>query len=245
MQLEADLHTHSIASGHAYNTVTELVEAAKNKGLLMLGITDHGPAMPGGPHLYHFGNLRVLPDRMFGVELLRGVEANVIDHEGNIDVPERYLRRLDWVGAGFHPICYPGGTVEENTTAMIRTLQHPLVDMVVHPGNPQFPIDYEKVVRAARQMGKLLEINNSSLTISRQGSKDNCETIACIIAKEGGRVVIGSDAHYVDQVGNLEDAYRMSRNAGLEDTQILNTSVEKIKLYLKERGKKRFKDYQP
>src|SRR5512146_3220126 len=55
LKIVADMHTHTIASGHAYSTVNELAHAAAAKGLAAMAITDHGPALPGGPHLYHFG----------------------------------------------------------------------------------------------------------------------------------------------------------------------------------------------
>ncbi|OWZ83804.1 phosphatase [Natranaerobius trueperi] len=240
MKLEADLHTHTISSGHAYSTVKEMAEAASRKGLQMIGITDHGPAMPGGPHLYHFGNLKVLPEELYGVEILQGVEANIVDHDGNIDIPERYLHKLDWIAAGFHPICYPGGNLEENTKAMIKALENPFVDVVVHPGNPEFQVNGEKIVKVARDLGKLLELNNSSLTVSRQGSEENCELIASLVANHGGQVVIGSDAHYCEDVGNLSKALQMAIDSGLTEEHILNTSVSKIKTFLSKRGRERF-----
>ena len=58
MRLVADLHIHSVATGHAYCTINEMAQAAADIGLEMIGITDHGPSMPDGPHLYYFGNLR-------------------------------------------------------------------------------------------------------------------------------------------------------------------------------------------
>ncbi|ACB85595.1 phosphatase [Natranaerobius thermophilus] len=237
MKLEADLHIHTIASGHAYSTVKEIAEAASRKSLKLIALTDHGPAMPGGPHLYHFGNLRVLPGELQGVEMLHGVEANIIDHEGNLDVPERYLHQLDWIAAGFHPVCYPGGNLEENTKAMIRALENPFVDVVVHPGNPQFRINEEKIVKVARDLGKLLELNNSSLTISREGSEENCELISSLTAQFGGRVVINSDAHFAEDVGSTANALKMAMDAGVTEDQIVNSSVAKVKEFLAERGR--------
>ncbi len=95
IRLEADLHTHTVASGHAYSTVKELAEKAAVKGIKLLGITDHGLRMPGGPNAYYFSNLIELPDHMEGIEILRGVEANIIDHLGRIDMPKGILERLD------------------------------------------------------------------------------------------------------------------------------------------------------
>lgn len=39
----SDMHTHSIASGHGTEcTITNMARAAAEKGLRLLGITDHG-----------------------------------------------------------------------------------------------------------------------------------------------------------------------------------------------------------
>ncbi|MBC7345768.1 MAG: PHP domain-containing protein, partial [Clostridia bacterium] len=118
MQIVADLHTHTVASGHAFSTVKEMAEAAAQQGLHMLAITDHGLAMPGAPHKYYFENLTFCPRFMFGVEILRGVEANIIDYDGNLDMPPELLDRMDIVLAGFHDATgYKKGGIEENTKA--------------------------------------------------------------------------------------------------------------------------------
>lgn len=237
IKLAADLHTHTVASGHAYSTVLELASHAKQKGLAMLAVTDHGPSMPGGPHAYHFGNMQVIPSEIDGVEILRGVEANIIDYRGNLDLPEAYLERLDIVLAGFHTYCYPGGTVEENTQAMIRAMQNPVIDIIVHPGNPEFPINIEKVIRAAADTGTFIEINNSSFTVSRRGSKDNCVLIAKAAKRLGAKVAIGSDAHIAMDVGNFDRAMQVVEEAGLTEADVLNASAERVKAYLSRKGK--------
>ena len=73
LAIVADMHTHSVASGHAYSTVNELVLAAAGLGLRGLALTDHGPALPGGPPRSHFGSLRHIPPSIAGVRVLRGV----------------------------------------------------------------------------------------------------------------------------------------------------------------------------
>ena len=55
-----DMHTHTLASGHAYNTIREMTYAAKIKGLELLGITEHAPQMPGSCHEFYFSNLSIL-----------------------------------------------------------------------------------------------------------------------------------------------------------------------------------------
>jgi len=235
MEFKVDLHTHSVASGHAYSTIQENFREAKAKGLKMLAITDHGPQMPGGPHLYHFGNLRVLPREYLGVELLRGVEANIIDFDGSLDVPDRYLEKLDIVLAGFHPGCYDVGDVEENTRAMIKAMRHPYVDVIVHPGNPEYAINPEKLVEASKELGVALEINNSSLTTSRKGSLENCQVIARLAAQKGSIIALGSDAHWAPLVGEFSKAITLIEESGLKMEQILNTDPEKVRNYLKKK----------
>ncbi|HHW42993.1 MAG TPA: PHP domain-containing protein [Desulfotomaculum sp.] len=110
MELQADLHTHTIASGHAFSTVKEMASAAAAAGLQLLGIADHGVNMPGAPHEYYFSQLLTLPDEIEGIHILKGVEANIIDSNGNLDMPVEILSRLDLVLAGFHAGCgFPSG----------------------------------------------------------------------------------------------------------------------------------------
>lgn len=240
MKLVADLHIHTVASGHAYSTVMEIARAAGDRGLELIALTDHGPAMPGAPHSYHFSNMRVLPERILGVEVLRGVEANIIDPEGNLDLSERFLKHLDIVLAGFHWDCFEPRSIEENTRAMVRTISSGKADVIVHPGNPAFKIDPEPVVRAAVAHNVLLEINNSSLSgLGRKGSKENCIALAKAVARSGGRVSLGSDSHFCGQVGLLNRAAQLAQEAGLKANQVINTSRSAIYTFLEQRGRRR------
>jgi len=85
--LKMDLHIHSIASGHAFNTIFELASYANNVGVSTIAITDHGPSMTGAPNLGYFEALRRIPKRINGVNVMVGCEANLIDLNGNIDIP--------------------------------------------------------------------------------------------------------------------------------------------------------------
>ncbi len=240
MKIIADLHTHSIASGHAYSTIKEIARAAAEKNLQMVAITDHGPSMPGASHAYHFGNLHVLPDKFFGVEVLKGIEANITDYEGNIDLPSDYFKRMDIILAGFHHVCYPGGTRDQNTRAMIKAIQKPFIDIIVHPGNPEFPIDEQEVIKAAAEHNTIIEINNSSLTVSRTGSFQNCKKIARLSKELGARVSVSSDAHIENDVGNFSTSLKIVKEAGLKEEDILNASKHSINDYFIQKGRKRF-----
>ena len=233
IKLIADLHIHTIASGHAYSTVEEYAAAAKKKKLKVIAITDHGPAMPGGADPYHFSNQRMIPDHLNGVRILRGGELNIIDTEGHLDLTDEYLRTMDFVSIAMHPKCgYEGSGEEENTRVLLKAMNNKYVRVLAHPGNPMYPIDYKKVIPIAKEKGILIELNNSSLTISRKGSFDRCFAIAKFVKAVGWKVVLGSDAHISTMVGDLDDALKMAIDAGLGRDDIINASMDMIDRYL-------------
>lgn len=239
IKLVADLHVHTIASGHAFSTVAEIIQAAAQKGLEAVAFTDHGPAMPGGPHRYHFGNLYALPEKEKNVEILRGVETNIIDKDGTVDLPDNYLRSLDLVWAGLHYPCLPPASRSINTETLLNALENPYVDGIVHPGNPDFPIEEETVVLAALEKGKLLEINNSSF-VARRGSKTRCYEIAKLISRHHALIAINSDAHIAREVGRSEKALELVIRAGIKQEQVINADLQRLRGFLQKRGKRRF-----
>ncbi|MCX7710488.1 MAG: phosphatase [Clostridia bacterium] len=240
MKIVVDTHTHTISSGHAYSTVQEMAKEAPQNGIEMFAVTDHGPAMRGAPYLYHFGNLRVIPDTIYGVRILKGVEANIMDYSGKTDMPDEYLRRLDFALASFHDICIEPSTVEEHTEALIRVLQNPYIDAIAHPGNPQFNVDIEKVVRAAKENGKFIEINNHSFSV-RKGSEENCKRFAEKCKELGVRIVCGSDAHISFGVGKFDKVTQLLDEVGMPEELVLNTSTAKFEEYIKQRRDRRSK----
>ncbi len=237
MNLVADLHVHTISSGHAYSTITEIIDAAGRKGIEMVGITDHGPSMPGAPHKFHFANLHVIPKKYKGVHVLRGIEANIIDFDGKLDLQDDYLKRLDFVAVGFHDHACYGKDSDVYTDTIIKVIKNPLVDIIVHPGNPHFKINYKEVVKTAKEHNVLLEINNSSLHRSRKGSYDNCLKIAEEAAKQGIMISVGSDAHWAEDVGRFEHALELVKKAGIKEEQIVNRSVNSVLKFFKKEKK--------
>ena len=233
MFLEADLHTHTIASGHAFSTVKEMMDSAVVRGLKMIAITDHGLNMPDGPHEYYFSKLLELPGNFNGVDILKGVEANIVDINGNLDMPIGILQSLDIILAGFHTgTGYQGDSVEQNTRALIAAIQHPYVHIISHPGNPEYPVDLERVVNAAKMAGKALEINNSSFYLSRSGSASRCNQLARLVAKTGTLISINSDAHNCFMVGKVDTAVEVAVQAGIKPEQVLNTSAKFVREYI-------------
>lgn len=234
MKIVVDTHTHTISSGHAYSTVQELAREAKDKGIQMFAVTDHGPAMEGAPRYVHFWNLKAIPEKLYGVRVIKGVEANIIDYGGKLDLPDEVLSRLNFVIASLHDICILPGTVEENTSAFISVLKNPYVDAIGHPGNPKFQVDIDRVVKAAKEYDKLIEINNHSFYV-RSGCEANCMHFARKCKEYGVRIVCGSDAHISFDIGKFENVYKLLEEAGVPEELVLNTGADKIEEYLRQK----------
>lgn len=231
-----DTHVHTIASGHAYSTLQEYVDHAKDIGLEMFALTDHGPEMPGGPHAYHIANQNVIPREIEGIKILRGVEVNIMDFEGTLDINDNLLSKLDIVIASLHPPCIKPGTKDENTKALINTMKTGLVDIIGHSGNPDYPINIEEFIKAAKEYNVAVEINNSShLGGTRAGSWDNCVEIAKIANKHKVHLLTSSDAHYKTLLGNFEKSIEIFEAAGVDEELILTTSVKKVQDFLNNR----------
>lgn len=202
-----DVHTHTIASIHAYSTLREMVTAAKAKGLSLLGISDHGPAMPGAIHKMYFANFKVIRPEDFGIDIVMGIELNVIDYIGSTDLPERHLRKLDYAIVSLHDVCVPPGTTEQNTSALIGAMRQPKVKIIGHPDNPQFPVDYDALALAAKENHVLLEVNNSShIPESTRGTAESARALLTACKRHGTMVIVDSDAHIDNDVGRHDAA---------------------------------------
>lgn len=239
MRLLADLHTHTIASGHAYSTVTEMAEAASAKGLELIAITDHGPSVPGGAHPWYFWNSKVVPSRIAGVHVLKGCEANVAATDNGVDMPDEVLAILDIVAVGFHPLTgFDEGDRERNTRTLLRTIANPLVDIITHPGNgAEFPLDAEAIVSAAVEHGVVLELNDYSFDpmSSRSGSLEREREFALLARDAGALISIGSDAHYHDRVGTFDRALAVAEELGFPEERIVNRTAQAVLDHLRSR----------
>lgn len=236
MKYPVDLHTHTIVSGHAYTTLTENINFAIEKGLKVLGTSEHAPTMPGAPHIWYFENIMKVPRKIKDLIILRGCEANIIDYEGNIDIDSKGYASLDYMLASVHKEALEGGTIEENTRAYIKVLDNPMVFILGHIGNPIFPVDYEAVVKAVKEKDKIIEINNASFGSSRVGSKENCIEVAKLCKKYGAKVILSSDAHICYDIGNFSVSEEILDSIEFPQELIMNVDC-KIIDYLKSKGR--------
>lgn len=234
MKIELDVHTHTIASGHAFSTLQEMVKVAADKGLKVLGITEHSPGIPGTCNPIYFRNLHVVPRRMYGIELLLGAEINILDGEGNLDLGEDYMKMLDICIAGIHSLCYEYGTVEENTHGMVQAINNPFIHIISHPGDGTATLNFEPIVLAAKEHHTLLEINNSSLkpTRNKPTARENNLTILQLCKKYEVPVILGSDAHISFDIARYDYLYELLQLTEFPEGLIMNRDVVGFKTYL-------------
>ncbi|MBU3826373.1 MAG: phosphatase [Candidatus Anaerobiospirillum merdipullorum] len=234
MRFLVDLHTHTVASDHAYSTIMDYFNYAADIGVQMFACTDHGPAVADAPHKWHFKNLRVIPRIVNGVAMLRGAETNIMP-SGGLDLEDSILAGLDIVLAGFHPNYMPT-TKEEHTRLMLDVIASGKVDVIAHPGNPNYPLDLEAVLTAAKEHQVAIEINSSSSVNTRMGSHANCVKVATLAKKIGNIIALGTDAHFVTYMANFEESLKVIAEAGMGYDQIINTSPAKVLDFLESRG---------
>ena len=229
-----DLHTHTIASGHAYNTLYEMIHSAAGKGLELLGITDHAPGLPGACHAFHFINFKVIPRELFGVKILMGCELNIIDYRGKIDLAPYFLKNLDYAIASIHEPCYKSGTTAENTAAYLGAMKNPAVRIIGHPDDGRFPIDYDTLTAAAKEHHVLLEVNSSSLhpRCNRQNTRENYITMLECCRHYQTPVIIGSDAHCEVDVGNHAQAWELLEEIDFPLELVVNSSLHETAAFI-------------
>ncbi len=234
MNYIADMHTHSLASGHAYNTINEMIRAASDKKLELLGITDHAPAMPGSTNPYYFQNLNILDRFKYGIQVLYGAELNIIDLQGKIDLDERSLRDLDYCIASLHSTCLIPGSKKENTYALMKAMEHPKVRIIGHPDDGHFPLDYDILVREAKHQQILIELNNASTNPRgfRVNAYENDIEILKLCMKYEVPVILSSDAHREEDIGEFSRAEKILQEVQFPEELIVNGSLPVLQKWL-------------
>lgn len=237
-----DLHTHTVASGHAYSTLEEMVKSASEKGLEILGITEHGPAMPGTCNSIYFENLRCVPRNMYGVELLLGAELNILDTNGHIDLDDALLNKLDIVIASLHIPCFEPKTKLENTQAMLSAIKNPRINILGHPDDGRYPVDYVAIVQCAKEYGTMLELNNSSLNPNgfRKDARKNDTELLKLCINYDVPIVINSDAHISFDVGRYDFAEDLLNELCFPNHLIINQNPDLLRKMINDKKKSLF-----
>ncbi len=246
MEIFADYHTHTTYS-HGKGTIEDNVTEARKKGLTEIAITDHGPGhFLFGVSYKDLLKMRQEVDRLNSkyqdIEILLGVEANIISMNGALDVDETIIPMLDILLAGYHFGALPatlrdgyhihiknffkrrGDTRrirEDNTKALISAIKKYPISIITHPG-AKADIDTKTLAEAAAKRGVALEINASHRFMTEEYVK--------IAKAEGAKFVLSSDAHSPRRVGDVKVAMEIASRAGLAPWDIMNVKAEVKKL---------------
>ena len=216
-QVRGDLHTHSHWSADGKNTLTEMVQAAKERGYAYYAVTDHSHYLREGRLEAQTKEIDALAERVKPLRLLKGIEAN-IKADGTLDVPDEVLAERDWVVASIHT-----AFDRDPTSRILATMENPHVDVIGHLTgrklNRRGPMDVaiERVVEKAVETGTFLEIN------SQPDRLDLRDVHARLAGEAGVKVVVSSDAHEVPALGYVEFGVAQARRAWLTADQIANT----------------------
>ena len=232
-----DIHTHTIASMHAYSTIREMATMAKERGLALIGISDHAPAMPGTFDEMYFHNFRVVRPAAYDIDIIMGAELNIMDSMGTVDLPEKVLRKLHYAIASLHDLVIAPGTLEENTAALIGAMTNPYVVIVGHPDNPAYPVDFDAVARAAADAHILIEMNNASHNPSgsRPGSDRLARELLAACRRHGAHIIMGSDAHIDIDVGDHSYTHAILAELDFPNELVLNDDPNRLKSWIQER----------
>ena len=253
MILLGDYHTHTKFSRHNHGkgTILENASVAANKGLKQIAITDHG-----FNHICYGVRRRDIPNvkedilnakEVTGIDILLGVESNLISQDGDLDINEQDFEFLDILLTGYHrmvkmvsaddvmkltfanyfksPYAPSQERLNRNTTAFLKALDKYPIDIITHL-NYGFPTDTLAVAKMAKEKGTLIELNGKRINFTDQ----ELETMA----SEGVKFIVNSDAHTPYKVGECNNAINTIFRLDLPLSQIVN--VDKLPKFLSKRG---------
>ncbi len=230
----ADLHTHTLSTTHAFHTLDAMAAEAAALGYRALAVTDHAPAMPDAPHIWHFQNQGAVDRRVQGVVMLFGAEANVMDVAGGLDMPQSLLAKQDWVVASIHSPCVPGLLTErEATNLWLAVAENPYVDCIGHSEQQNYRYDYDLVTKAFARCHKVVELNGNSFNVRRDGIP-NMRALVRACYQNGCYVALDSDAHSTRQLReNMAPLLALLEEVDYPADHVVNSSAQALVHILK------------
>ncbi len=220
--LAGDLHMHTTASD-GRNSVEQMAEAARARGLQYIAITDHSATHGFGKHVTpddlrrQIEQVREIDAALEGIEVLIGTETNILT-DGSPDYPDELLAELDWVMGSLHT-----AFGHEPTRRLVTACEHPWIDCIGHPtgrkieSRPPYDVDMEQVIAAAVRTQTMLEIN------SAPDRRDLNDIHARAAREAGARIVVDSDAHGTNTLGITVWGIATARRAWLTKADVANT----------------------
>lgn len=225
--IRGDLHMHSTwTDGQA--SVEEMALAAKQRGLKYIAITDHSKrvtmvgGLDGDQLQEQWAEIDELNKRLAGITILKGVECDILER-GGLDLPDDVLAKADWVIASVH--FGQQQSRDQITGRVLDALQNPHVAVIAHPtgrmllARKPYEIDMEAVMRAARDNGKMLELN-------AHPNRLDLDDVACAAAKGFGiPIVISTDSHRPEGLDAMRCGIQQARRGGLTKSDVANTQT--------------------
>lgn len=230
MNFTLDIHCHTVNSGHAYSTVSENAAHAASIGLTHIGVADHAAGMPGGAHLYYFTNMWILPEVINGVRVFKGIETNIMNYNGELDMDNRFLAKMDFVIASLHRGVITPSDKKDHTNAIIKVMENPHVHIIGHPGDCFFEIEVEKIVEAAARTNTIIEINEKTMDPdSYRYTKEELFINMIELCNEYKvPILASSDAHFATLVGDFARAKAAIEKTDIDENLVLNTCPNKL-----------------
>ncbi len=223
--IRGDLHSHTTLSD-GRNTLEEMAAAGRERGYAYMAITDHSASHGFGDHVTaerlwgRIEEIRAWNEGKRGFRLLAGSEVN-IGLDGGLDYPDDLLAALDWVVASVHTSF--SISAKAMTERVLAAIENPFVKCIGHltgrliGRREPYGIDVEAVAAAAARTGTMLEINGNP------NRRDLSEQHARLAIDAGATIVLNTDAHGVDTLGNMAYAVATARRAWLTADQVANT----------------------
>lgn len=244
-RLSYDLHTHTTFS-HGKGSIEDNVKAGIARGLKTIGISDHGPGhVTYGVKRSNISVMRSEVDRLKPlypeIEILLGVEANIINPSGRLDVTEEELKQFDYLLAGYHygvfgekPFFALGVHAQNyivngwfhksirkqeilNTELTVRAIYENDIKILTHPGD-KGEFDIGEIALACADRGTLMEISTWHKWLTVEGIRKAAKTDALF--------VISSDAHTPERIGDFQGAVDRIKEAGLDLKRVVNLISE-------------------
>lgn len=236
--LKIDLHIHTVASGHAYNTILEYIYKAQELKMIMIGFSEHGPDMKGSVAKGYFTNLGRLPRKVGNLIILRGIEANIINKKGEIDISDDIIKnKLDYVIAGMHKgIGFNNDDKKNNTTMLVNAIRSGKIDILSHPFlNHRIPFDVKRVYEEACKRNVLLEINMHYLSKPkiRENNIKNLKIMIQTAKDYDKKVILNTDAHSIWELADDGPLKKIKKEIGLTDKMIINNYPKELLKQLK------------
>ncbi len=228
-----DLHIHSIRSTCGFHTLLEIVSIMNAKHIEAFALTDHGPTLET-PKPHFSVMLRRVPPVIDGIRVLKGIEASVLNYDGDLDLPlfAGYPYEIILAGLHKHGLFEEPQGLYENTRTLINAMsRNPELNVITHPYFEQFPVDMEALTDAAIETNTALEVNNSYL-LNDKAHTDSLALMLELARDKGTPLAVNSDGHVFNEMGEFDLAVRFMEQFGLDRLNIVNHTLESTLAFL-------------